>query len=176
MEHFTIKKIADELGADAFGDLDLVISAVNSPSKAGLGELALAMDPSYENDLISSTANAAIIWSGADWKSLGLIAGIIAPRSRYTLSGVTHLFEKKPIIKIYGNNYNTSDGTTIRDYIHVSDLANIHLEVLRKISAINKSKIINCGYGRGTSVLEVVNAFKKQITKKIKIKSFEIPI
>ena len=99
MEHFTIKKIADELGADAFGDLDLVISAVNSPSKAGLGELALAMDPSYENDLISSTANAAIIWSGADWKSLGLIAGIIAPRSRYTLSGVTHLFEKKPVIK-----------------------------------------------------------------------------
>ena len=89
MEHFTIKKIADELGADAFGDLDLVISAVNSPSKAGLGELALAMDPSYENDLISSTANAAIIWSGADWKSLGLIAGIIAPRSRSV--SYTHL-------------------------------------------------------------------------------------
>jgi UDP-glucose 4-epimerase len=79
------------------------------------------------------------------------------------------VIKKKPIIKIYGNNYNTSDGTTIRDYIHVSDLANIHLEVLRKISAINKSKIINCGYGRGTSVLEVVNAFKKQIKKKIKI-------
>jgi len=44
------------------------------------------------------------------------------------------VIKKKPIIKIYGNNYNTSDGTTIRDYIHVSDLANIHLEVLRKIS------------------------------------------
>jgi len=79
------------------------------------------------------------------------------------------LNKKNPIIKIYGNNYNTLDGTTIRDYIHVSDLADAHYKILEKISKINKSMIINCGYSRGLSVNEVVNEFKNQSRKKIKI-------
>jgi len=76
---------------------------------------------------------------------------------------------KKPLIKINGNDYNTFDGTTIRDYIHVSDLADIHFKVLQKISKLNKSITLNCGYGKGLSVKQVVNEFKKQIKKKIKI-------
>jgi len=80
------------------------------------------------------------------------------------------VIKKNSIIKVYGNDYSTLDGTAIRDYIHVSDLASIHLKILRKISATKKSKIINCGYGKGISVLEVINAFKKQIKKKITIK------
>lgn len=98
MKHFTIKQIADELGAEAFGDLDLKISGVNAPNKASINELALAMDPSYEEVLNASDAIAAIVWPGADWKKLGLLAGLIAPRSRYVLSGITHFFEKKPEI------------------------------------------------------------------------------
>jgi UDP-glucose 4-epimerase len=76
---------------------------------------------------------------------------------------------KKPLIKINGNDYNTFDGTTIRDYIHVSDLADIHFKVLQKISKLNKSITLNCGYGKGLSVKQVVNEFKIQIKKKIKI-------
>ncbi|MDB2559944.1 UDP-3-O-(3-hydroxymyristoyl)glucosamine N-acyltransferase [Amylibacter sp.] len=98
MKNFTIKQIADELGAESFGDLELKISGVNAPSRASINELALAMDPSYEESLNSSDANAAIVWPGADWKKIGLMGGIIAPRSRYILSGITHLFEKKPEI------------------------------------------------------------------------------
>jgi len=79
------------------------------------------------------------------------------------------LIKKKPIIKIYGNDYRTPDGTTIRDYIHVSDLADVHYKILKKISATKKSIIINCGYNKGVSVNEVVNEFKKQSNKKIKI-------
>jgi len=79
------------------------------------------------------------------------------------------LNKKKPIIKIYGNNYSTPDGTSIRDYIHVSDLADAHYKILRKISEINKSLIINCGYNRGVSVNNVVKEFTKQSNKKIKI-------
>ena len=76
------------------------------------------------------------------------------------------IMKKKPLIQIYGNDYNTPDGTTIRDYIHVSDLADIHYKILKKISKTNKSTIINCGYYRGISVKEAVAEFKKQ-TKKI---------
>ena len=79
------------------------------------------------------------------------------------------IIKKKPVFHIYGNNYKTPDKTPVRDYIHVSDLAEIHLKVLKKISLINKSIILNCGYGRGISVLEVLNAFKKYAKNKIKI-------
>ena len=51
-----------------------------------------------------------------------------------------------PIFKIYGNNYDTKDGSCIRDFIHVSDIAEVHYKVLLKIDKLNKSKILNCGY------------------------------
>ena len=81
----------------------------------------------------------------------------------------TAIIKKKPVIKIYGNDYNTPDGTTIRDYIHVSDLADIHYKILKKIASSNKSTILNCGYSRGVSVMSVINEFKRQTKKKIKI-------
>ena len=67
----------------------------------------------------------------------------------------------RPRVDIFGNNYNTKDGTCIRDYIHVSDLADIHILALKKISISKKSLILNCGYGRGHSVKEIVEIFKK---------------
>ena len=67
----------------------------------------------------------------------------------------------RPKVYIFGNNYNTKDGTCIRDYIHVSDLADIHILALKKISSSKKSLILNCGYGKGYSVKEIVEIFKK---------------
>ena len=77
--------------------------------------------------------------------------------------------KRNPKFKIYGKNYNTPDKTTIRDYVHVSDLSAIHLKVLDKISYINKSVILNCGYGKGISVLQAANEFKKQSNKSVEI-------
>lgn len=77
--------------------------------------------------------------------------------------------KKRPLINIYGNDYNTSDKTCIRDFIHVSDIADIHLKILQKIDNISKSVTLNCGYGKGRSVLEVVNSFIKNSKKDIKI-------
>ena len=77
--------------------------------------------------------------------------------------------KKIPKVNVYGNDYNTKDGTCIRDYIHVSDLANVHLKTIDYLNKEKKSVILNCGYGRGYSVLDVVNAFKK-IKKKTIIK------
>ena len=74
--------------------------------------------------------------------------------------------KKEPSISIYGNDYKTKDGTCIRDYIHVSDLANIHIETLKYINDKSKSLILNCGYGKGYSVLDIVKILKK-INKKL---------
>ena len=69
--------------------------------------------------------------------------------------------EKKPKVKIFGNNYKTKDGTCVRDYIHVSDLADIHIKGLNYLNNNKKSFILNCGYGKGYSVQQIVNIFKK---------------
>ena len=79
------------------------------------------------------------------------------------------ILKKKPIFKVYGQNYKTPDKTTIRDYVHVSDLAEIHIKVLDKISLIKKSVILNCGYGKGISVMKVVKEFKTQSKNKVNI-------
>jgi UDP-glucose 4-epimerase len=79
-----------------------------------------------------------------------------------------NIIQKKNKINLYGNNYNTKDGTCIRDFIDVNDLSTIHLETLRKIKK-RKSFEINCGYGQPLSVLEVVNNFSKITGAKIMI-------
>jgi UDP-glucose 4-epimerase len=77
--------------------------------------------------------------------------------------------KKNPVIKIFGNDYPTKDGTCVRDYIHISDLVDIHIKGLDYLEKIKKSFILNCGYGRGYSVQEIVNIFKK-IRKNLIIK------
>jgi len=77
--------------------------------------------------------------------------------------------KKKPEFNVYGNDYKTFDGTCIRDYIHVCDLAEIHVKILLKINSYKKSITLNCGYGKGLSVLEVINEFKKFTKNKVKI-------
>jgi len=62
---------------------------------------------------------------------------------------------------IYGTDYPTSDGTCIRDYIHVEDLASAHLKALEYVKEKGPSTVMNCGYGHGYSVREVVNTVKK---------------
>ena len=77
--------------------------------------------------------------------------------------------KKKPIINIYGHDYKTKDGTCIRDYIHVSDLAGIHIESIKYLLQNKKSILLNCGYGKGYSVKQVVDIFKK-IKKNVDVK------
>lgn len=64
-------------------------------------------------------------------------------------------------IDVFGTDYPTPDGTCLRDYIHVSDLASAHMLALDYLRAGGKSTAMNCGYGRGYSVLEVVEAVKR---------------
>ncbi len=77
--------------------------------------------------------------------------------------------KKNPIYKIYGTNYPTKDGSCIRDFIHVSDISEIHIKVLEKISKLGKSKILNCGYSKGFSVIEVAKEFSKHAINESKM-------
>lgn len=76
---------------------------------------------------------------------------------------------KRGSVQIFGNDYNTPDGTAIRDYIHVSDLADIHIKVLRFVLEKRQSEIFNCGYGKGYSVKEVLNMVNSLCKNKINI-------
>ena len=74
---------------------------------------------------------------------------------------------KRPHLNVYGNDYKTVDGTGVRDYIHVVDLARGHLCALKKLEEKPGLVIYNLGTGKGTSVLELVNAFEKANNIKI---------
>ena len=76
--------------------------------------------------------------------------------------------KRKPVINVYGDNYKTKDGTCVRDYMHVSDLSVAHAQALKYLREKSKSIILNCGYGKGNSVLEILRMFKK-IKKNLRI-------
>jgi UDP-glucose 4-epimerase len=68
---------------------------------------------------------------------------------------------ERPYLEVFGTDYPTPDGTCIRDYIHVSDLVRAHLDALRYLRAGGKSEVLNCGYGSGFSVLDVIGSVKQ---------------
>lgn len=90
-------------------------------------------------------------------------------RSGQSTPNATHLIKvasqaalgERSHLAIFGTDYPTEDGTCVRDYIHVSDLARAHWLSLKALRADNQSRVMNCGYGKGYSVLEVIEAVKK---------------
>lgn len=67
---------------------------------------------------------------------------------------------KRPCVNVFGSDFQTFDGTGIRDFIHVEDLAAAHIDALRYLESGGDSQIFNCGYGQGYSVREVVDRMK----------------
>jgi len=90
-------------------------------------------------------------------------------RTGQSTHGATHLIKVavetalglRSRIEVYGTDYPTPDGTCIRDYIHVTDLCRAHTDALRYLRAAGAPVTLNCGYGHGFSVLEVIDAVKK---------------
>lgn len=75
---------------------------------------------------------------------------------------------KREVLHVFGNDYDTPDGTCIRDYIHVEDLADAHVAAIKNLLANKQSHIINLGTNSGTSVLEMIKAAEKVSGRKIK--------
>ena len=97
-------------------------------------------------------------------------------RSGQSTAGATHLIKvaceaatgKRDGVAVFGTDYDTPDGTGVRDYIHVSDLANAHVLALGAlIEQPGRSLTMNCGYGKGFSVLEVLDAVDRVTNTKI---------
>lgn len=97
-------------------------------------------------------------------------------RTGQSTAGATHLIKvaveaalgKRDHVSVFGSDYDTPDGTGVRDYIHVSDLANAHVLALNAlVEAPEASLTMNCGYGRGFSVTEVLDAVERVAGVKI---------
>ncbi|MFN3743920.1 MAG: UDP-glucose 4-epimerase GalE [Hyphomicrobiaceae bacterium] len=90
-------------------------------------------------------------------------------RSGQSTPRATHLIKvaceaalgKRPYIEVFGTDYPTPDGTCIRDYIHVTDLAEAHMAALAHLRRGGASAVLNCGYSKGYSVLQVIDAVKR---------------
>ena len=83
---------------------------------------------------------------------------------------LTQALEKDEVFLIHGNDYHTTDGTCIRDYLHVMDLAEVHIAALEWLKAQSGScyEVFNCGRGKGSSVLEIVETFEAQNSQKVR--------
>ena len=79
-----------------------------------------------------------------------------------------NIINKKFKINLYGNNYQTRDGSCIRDYIDVNDLSKLHVLSMSRLNK-KKSFILNCGYNKGYSVKEIIKIFSMIVNKNIKI-------
>jgi UDP-glucose 4-epimerase len=97
-------------------------------------------------------------------------------RSGQSTPHATHLIKvacqtalgQRPSMDVFGTDYETPDGTCLRDYIHVSDLISAHMDALSHLRRSGESGIFNCGYGKGYSVLEVIRAVEKAFGGPIK--------
>jgi UDP-glucose 4-epimerase len=95
-------------------------------------------------------------------------------RTGYSTTGATHLIKVavetalglRPKLDVFGTDYPMSDGSCIRDYIHVSDLVAAHCDALAYLRAGGASTTLNCGYGRGFSVLEVIDTVKPRLRRR----------
>ncbi|MBR0654634.1 UDP-glucose 4-epimerase GalE [Plastoroseomonas arctica] len=102
------------------------------------------------------------------------LAGRAGPRNR----NATHLIKvaceaalgRRDAVAVFGQDYDTPDGTGVRDYIHVSDLAGAHVAALRYLGEGGGSQVLNCGYGRGHSVNEVVRAVERAARRPVRLR------
>ncbi|MDA8835170.1 UDP-glucose 4-epimerase GalE [Candidatus Pelagibacter bacterium] len=106
--------------------------------------------------------------AGADKK---LRTGLISKVSTHLIKIASEVAtNKRDCLIVNGNDYDTPDGTPIRDYIHVSDLADIHLVSAKHLISGGDSNLFNCGYGNGFSVKEVIENLNSILKTKIKVK------
>jgi UDP-glucose 4-epimerase len=102
----------------------------------------------------------------------GLRTGQTPPLSTHVIKvALEAAIGKRPFVEIYGTDWPTPDGTCLRDYVHVSDLADAHLAALAALGAGLASQPLNCGYGRGHSVREVIAAVEAAAGLKLDVRS-----
>jgi len=97
--------------------------------------------------------------------------GQSSPRATHLIKRASQVaLGREPYLEVFGTDYPTPDGTGVRDYIHVTDLVAAHLLALDALRGGAKSATFNCGYGRGLSVRDIVNAVERVSGRKLTIR------
>jgi len=173
MRKNNVDKIVFSSTASVYGDVDKVPITEDMPTiptntyartKLDIENMMKNFETAYG---IKSVALRYFNAAGSDIKAL--IGEIREVETHIIPIILRNLIEGKNSIDVFGNDYPTDDGTCIRDYIHVVDLAQAHYLAANHLLNGGKSEIFNLGSGRGYSVLEVIEAARKVTGRKIDI-------
>jgi UDP-glucose 4-epimerase len=173
MQRYNVKNLVFSSSATVYGDPTTVPIKENFPLKATnpYGQTKLMIEQILKD--LSLTNNDWRITSLRYFNPIGAhksgqigedpngIPNNLLPYVSQVASG------KLKKVYVFGNNYPTPDGSGIRDYIHVVDLARAHIAAIKKSGKVNEYRAINIGTGKGVSVFEIINAFKKASKKDI---------
>lgn len=165
--HYGVEKFVFSSTAAVFGEPnakdipineDLQTNPINPYGSSKLFSEQIIKDAAKVNPNFKYVIFRYFNVAGADTQ--GLIGECHNPETHLIPLVVKAALKKRESIAIYGNDYNTEDGTCIRDYIHVMDLSDAHIKALDYLES-NDSDTFNCGYGYGYSVKEVIDTVKK---------------
>ena len=164
--------------ATIYGDADLVPIKENAPFKEAFSPYGktkqICEDIIRDITITDSSIKSVILryFNPIGAHSSSLIGELPNGEPQNLIPFITQtLIGKRNELMVFGNDYATKDGTCIRDYIHVMDLAEAHIKSLEYISDSkneNNFEVFNIGTGKGHSVLEIINVFEKVAKKKIK--------
>lgn len=177
MKKYSVKNIVFSSSATVYGDVGV------SPLKESL-PLAAPVNPYGMSKLMVENMLNDLFVSDSEW-SIAILryfnpvgahkSGLIGENPIGSPNNLMPLVSQtaaglRECIHVYGNDYKTRDGTGIRDYIHVMDLADGHVKALNKVLTGYDLITVNLGTGEGYSVLEVINTFESVSAQKIKRK------
>ncbi len=177
MEEFGCKKFVFSSSATVYGDPhtvpiteDFPLSATNPYGQSKLFVEEILRDLSTSDDawqiiLLRYFNPVGAHKSGTIGEDPNGIPNNLMPFISQTAVG------KREYLSVFGDDYDTKDGSGVRDYIHVVDLANAHFKAIEKINSVEKVATINLGTGNGYSVIEMVKAFEEASGKKVPYKT-----
>lgn len=176
MEEFDVKKLVFSSSATVYGTPEVLPITEDAPLSATnpYGQTKLMIEQILKD--ISATQSGWSITSLRYFNPIGAhSSGLIGEDPNGIPNNLLPFISQVAVgkldsLNVYGDDYPTVDGTGVRDYIHVVDLASAHLSALDKIKHPDVYKAYNIGTGNGVSVLEAVKAFEKASGKAIKYK------
>lgn len=171
MRKYDVKYIVFSSTAATYGEpktIPILENAVTYPTNP-YGESKLTVEKILKwSDRAYGIKYAALRYFNASGAHIdGIIGEDHSPETHLIPIILQVALKKRDKIFIFGDDYNTEDGTCVRDYVHVTDLANAHLLALDKIMKNNESKIYNLGNGKGFSVKEVIQVSRQVTGEKI---------
>lgn len=172
VKYFVFSSSAATYGAPRYMPVD-----ENHPTEPenyyGYTKLAIEGFLSWYSKLKNMRFAALRYFNAAGYDIHGRITGLEKNPANLIPVVMEALTGKRKEMLVFGNDYNTPDGTGVRDYIHVNDLAIGHAEAFKYLERENKDLVVNLGVSKGTSVLEIINAAEKASGQKVPYKIVE---